>query len=116
MTLIEKQVEFARLLPLLLDRAFALGYTVTMGECFRSPEEAARLAKLGKGIKESLHCVRLAVDINLFRDGKYLGNNEAHRQLGTYWETLGAGKDFTCHWGGHFGDGNHYSIGHENRQ
>ena len=116
MKLLDKQFAFASLLPLLIGRALELGYTITLGECYRSPEEAARLAKLGKGILGSLHTLKLAIDINLFRDGVYLTSSESHRQLGTYWETLSAGKDYTCHWGGHWGDGNHYSIGHANKK
>jgi hypothetical protein len=116
MTLYEKQVEFSKLVPLLINKAFELGYTVTLGEVYRSPEEAKRLAKLGKGIENSLHTVRLAIDLNLFRNGTYLTDNEAHRTLGTYWESLSNGKPFTTYWGGHFGDGNHYSITHENRK
>ncbi len=112
MTLKEKQVEFARLIPRLIDKAFELGYTVTLGECWRSPEEAARLAKLGLGIVGSLHTLKLAIDINLFRNGVYLTDNEAHRMLGTWWEAQSAGKDFVTAWGGHWGDGNHYSIAH----
>lgn len=116
MTLLEKQFIFSSLVPLLINKAIALGYTVTLGECYRSPEEAARLAKLGKGIKNSLHTLKLAIDLNLFRNGEYLTTDEAHRQLGTYWETLSAGKPYVCSWGGHFGDGNHYSIEHEGRK
>jgi len=116
MTLLEKQFEFSRLVPLLLAKAFELGYSVTLGEAYRSPEEAARLAKAGKGIKNSLHTSRLAIDLNLFRDGVYMTSEESHRALGTYWETLSAGKPYTCAWGGHFGDGNHYSIEDGNRK
>lgn len=116
MTLNQKQFEFANLLPLLLIKATELGYQVTMGECYRSPEEALRLSKLGKGIKNSVHILRLAVDLNLFKDGTYLTNSESHRELGTYWESLSNGKNFTTHWGGHWGDGNHYSIEHNGRK
>lgn len=112
MKLIHKQFEFSRLLPRLIDKAYELGFTVTLGECYRSPEEAKRLAKLGLGIIGSLHTSKLAIDLNLFRDGVYLTSSEAHRELGTWWEMQSAGKDFTCHWGGHWEDGNHYSIGH----
>jgi hypothetical protein len=112
MTLGEKQVEFARLVPRLIDKAFEMGYTVTLGECWRSAEEAARLAKLGKGIVGSLHTIKLAIDINLFRNGVYLTDTESHRMLGTWWEAQSAGKDFVTAWGGHWGDGNHYSIAH----
>jgi hypothetical protein len=112
MKLLQKQFEFGLLLPLLLAKATELGYQYTMGEILRSQEEANRLAKLGVGSKNSVHRLKLAVDLNLFRDGVYQTSSEAHRALGTYWESLSAGKDFTTHWGGHWGDGNHYSIGH----
>jgi len=112
LTLRQKQSIFAALVARLIDKAISLGYEITLGEAKRSPEEAARLAKLGVGLKNSLHISQLAIDINLFRDGKYLTTTEAHRMLGTWWEMQSAGKDYVCHWGGHFGDGNHYSIGH----
>lgn len=116
MTLLEKQFTFSSLLPLLITKAIQLGYSVTLGECYRSPEEAARLAKVGKGISKSLHTSRLAIDLNLFRDNVYLTDGEAHRALGTYWESLSAGKPYNCDWGGHFGDHNHYSIGDGGRK
>lgn len=116
MTLLQKQFVFASLVPRLINHALELGYTITLGEAYRSSEEAARLAKLGKGIIGSLHTLKLAIDINLFRDGIYLTDNEAHRMLGTWWETQSAGKDFICNWGGHWGDGNHYSISHGNKK
>jgi len=116
MTLLQTQFIFASLVPRLIDKARELGYQVTGGEWHRSKEEAARLAKLGKGIKNSLHTDKLAIDLNLFRDGVYQTSTEAHRALGTWWEMQSAGKDFVTHWGGHFGDGNHYSIGFGNRK
>lgn len=109
MTLREKQSLFVQLVILLLVEAHKLGFELTFGETYRSPEEAARLAKLGKGIKNSLHTKKLAIDLNLFRNGKYLSSTESHRQLGLYWETLHP----LCRWGGRFGDGNHYSLEHE---
>lgn len=112
MKLLQKQFEFGLLLPLLLAKATELGYQYTLGEIQRSQKEANRLAKLGVGSKNSVHRLKLAVDLHLFRNTIYLKDTESHRALGTYWETLSAGKDFTCHWGGHWGDGNHYSIGH----
>lgn len=116
MELLQKQFEFAKLVPRLIDRAYELGFSVTLGECYRSKEEAARLAKLKLGIINSLHTLKLAIDLNLFRDSKYLTDNEAHRALGTWWEMQSAGKDFVTVWGGHWRDGNHYSIAHEGRK
>lgn len=110
MTLREKQSAFAWFVSLLIQRADALGYQVTLGEAYRSPEEAARLAKTGKGIANSLHTVKLAIDLNLFRDGHYLSSTAAHQPLGEWWETLHP----LCRWGGRFkrADGNHYELRH----
>jgi len=55
---------------------------------------------------------RLAVDLNLFRGGKWLDKSEDHKQLGDYWESLAP----DARWGGRFGDGNHYSIEHGGRK
>lgn len=106
MTLREKQSAFAALVADLIVHARSLGFELSFGEAYRSPEEAARLAKAGKGIKASLHCQRLAIDLNLFKDGKYLSSTEAHRPLGEWWEQLHP----LCRWGGRFNDGNHYSF------
>lgn len=111
MTLREKQSIYARLAARLIIEAYALGYAVTFGEAYRSPEEAARLAKLGKGIKTSLHTSRLAIDLNLFRDGTLLTQSEDYRALGEWWE-LNSTADYQCCWGGRFGDGDHFSISH----
>lgn len=115
MTLREKQSIFVSLISKLIAYAYLQGYELTFGEAYRSKEEAERLAKLGKGIKTSLHTNRLAIDFNLFKDGRFLTETEDHRILGEYWESLST-PDCTCHWGGRFGDGNHYSIGHAGKK
>jgi len=112
MTLREKQVLFVNLVARLIQFADLCGYELTFGEAYRSAEEAARLAALGKGIKKSLHTSRLAIDFNLFRDGRYLPGTESHRVIGEWWEQ----QHHLCRWGGRFGDGNHYSLEHEGRK
>ena len=108
MTLREKQSLFVALVARLIGEAHRQGFYVTFGEAYRSPEEAARLAKAGKGIVNSLHCQRLAIDLNLFREGVYLSSTESHRPLGEWWEKQHA----ACRWGGRFqrADGNHYEL------
>lgn len=112
MTLREKQSLFVQLVAELLQYAEAQGYELTFGEAWRSPEEAARLAAKKIGIVRSLHCDRLAVDLNLFKGGIYLSTNDDHRPLGDWWEQLHT----LCAWGGRFGDGNHYSLRHGGRR
>jgi hypothetical protein len=111
-TLREKQSLHVRLVAKLIEFATANGYDLTWGEAWRTPEQAALNAKKGVGIRNSLHGDRLAVDLNLFRDGRFLTATEDHRPLGEYWESLHP----LARWGGRFKDGNHYSIEHEGRK
>ena len=99
MTLGQKQRKFARLLPILIIYAYTQGYEISFGDAW---------AKTGHR-KGSFHYKRLAIDLNLFDDNKYLRSTEAHRDLGEFWKSL----DPECTWGGDFRkkDGNHYSFG-----
>jgi hypothetical protein len=110
-SLLSKQKEFTRRVCRLLKFLDSSGYEVTFGEAFRPKELADFYAAKGKGIASSLHMVRLAVDLNLFRNGKYLTESEAYRDAGEFWESL-SDDEYECCWGGRFNDGNHFSIGH----
>ncbi len=106
MTLSEKQALFTVMIAKLIFFADEHGYRLTFGEAYRTPEQAAANAKSGKGIKNSLHTQRLAVDFNLFKNGVWLTKTTDHQPLGEYWESIGGT------WGGRFNDGNHYSLEH----
>lgn len=109
MTLIDKQSLFTVMTAKLILWAESQGYRLTFGEAFRTLEQAEIYANAGKGRKNSAHCLRLAVDFNLFIDGAYQRDTEAYRALGEYWESLGGT------WGGRFkslSDGNHFSLAH----
>lgn len=114
-TLREKQSRFARNVARLLDKAHELGFEVTLGDAYRDPRVFGPIGqKRGYGRADSVHKQRLAIDLNLFRDGKFLSDSEAHRPLGEWWKAQGADH----RWGGDFRDskdrptpdGNHYSI------
>jgi len=110
MRLGRKQEIFSRCLALLLVFAHRRGYEVRVGEVERGKAEAARL-----GFAGSNHTRRLAADLHLFRDGKYLSATRDHRELGEFWESLSGswdGEPVECCWGGRFSDGNHYSLLH----
>jgi len=94
----DKQTKFARMVPRLIDAAFVLGYEVTLGDCFRD-------ARCSYGSNRSKHKERLAIDLNLFKDGVYLRKTKDHKKLGKFWESLGGV------WGGRWNDGNHYEAG-----
>ena len=110
MTLRQKQSAFARLYAKLILHAYELGFEITLGHTLRSEIEAKRL-----GMEKSLHRLKLAGDLNLFRNGRYLRSTKSHKPLGIWWEKQSTNR-YTCCWGGRFGDGNHYSIMHQGRK
>ena len=105
----QQQSKFALMVADLIRKADSMGYEVTLGDAFRDPRVHGEFGvKRGYGAARSFHKLRLAIDLNLFRDGIYLEGTEHHRALGEWRESIGGS------WGGRFNDGNHYSLG-ENR-
>ena len=103
------QEEFARALPKLIEKALELGYTVTLGEAWRTPQQAQWNADHGLGIAHSLHIERLAIDLNFFKDGAYIKDGSKLADIGAWWKTLGPNYK----WGGdfiHLPDANHFSL------
>lgn len=109
----QKQSRFAYQVAGLILHAYHLGYEITLGEAWRTPEQAKWNAAQGIGTANSLHTERLAIDLNLFKDGRLIADDEGHKKLGAWWK--GLGSDYR--WGGDFTkrDYNHYSIAHEGR-
>ena len=108
-TLGQLQRRYLPMVAKLIQYAYEQGYELTAGELYRSPEQAALNAQHGSGIANSLHTLRLAVDLQLFKDGIYLTDSTQYKPLGDYWKTL----DPACAWGGDFTtrvDGNHFSL------
>ena len=118
MTLRQQQAKFAHMVALLILFAEQRGYEVTISHVLRCEDCPV-------GAKRSLHKLKLAIDLNLFRNGKYLSSTEAHRPLGEFWESIGGS------WGGRFTkkviengsektvpnpDGNHYSLEWQGRK
>jgi len=98
-TLREKQSKFALMASRLIMKAFEMGYEVTFGHAYRC-------ADCPVGHKRSLHKKRLAIDLNLFENGKYCRTHEAYQELGKWWKKLGGS------WGGDFDDPSHFSLEH----
>lgn len=104
-----KQSIFAQRVALLIQIANAMGYEVTLGDAYRDPRVFGAVGESkGYGNAKSKHKQRLAIDLNLFKDGVYLKTTEDHRPLGEWWESIGGV------WGGRFNDGNHYEAGEWN--
>lgn len=99
-TLREKQSRFVKMVGQLIAFATSQGYELTFGDAYATSGHK----------KKSNHYIRLAIDLNLFKDGEYLTESSDHLILGAYWESIGGS------WGGRYNDGNHYSLEHEGRK
>lgn len=131
----KKQAQFSVMFGKLLDFAYTHGYEVTLGDAWafdlnpvirylldiakylpdwqrKKMRPLLTLLYQHRHKQHSNHYNRLAVDINLFKNGKYLTRSEDHLALGEFWESMGGS------WGGRFvdeegnpqPDGNHYSL------
>lgn len=111
MSVLPQQIAFAAAVPALLMKALELGFQYTFGDAYRSPLVFGRFGtRKGYGSANSKHKLRLALDINLFRDGKYLTKSEDYAALGAYWKSIGGlwGGDFVGLDGQPTPDGNHF--------
>lgn len=139
MALGSEQERFASMLPKLIQKMESDGYKVRIGDVWAHDvngmisfmeniiiylpdnllEQRMRHIQTLKDMRHSpnsCHYLKIAADINLFKDGAYLTKTEDHKAFGEFWESLGGT------WGGRFGetengkgdgwDANHYSIEH----
>lgn len=99
MSLRDEQVFFVNNIMQLMSHAQELGFEVTFGEAYRTPEQQEIYFRAGKTkTMNSYHLKRLAIDLNFFKDRKYLTAKEDLQELGDYWEGLG---EPNC-WGGNW--------------
>lgn len=111
MKLSEAQREFTHCAGLLIVHIYDLGHEATFGDAYRDPRVfGAPGTRKGYGRSQSNHKRRLALDLNLFINGKYQRSTKAHKPIGEWWEALGEELGLPLCWGGRFNDGNHYSF------
>ena len=114
MKLSEAQREFARHISFLIQHMDIAGYECTFGDAYRSPRSHGGMGEKGPyGRATSAHKQRLAVDLNLFKDGKYLTETADYKTMGDYWKALNNsnvwGGDIDFDNDGFGDDGNHFS-------
>jgi hypothetical protein len=104
MSLVREQSVFLLHMAELIRKASELGFLVSGGELFRTPEQQALHLKHGRSkTMKSLHLKRLAIDLNFFREApdgtfKLTYEIEELRALGEFWESL----DPANRWGGNW--------------
>jgi hypothetical protein len=112
-TLHDAQALHVKLVAQLVTYVYAQGYELTWGEAYRTAQQAEWDAENHTGIVNSVHCDRLAVDLQLFKDGNYLTDPASYQFMADYWQSL----DPSCRAGYYFStvDADHFSITWEGR-
>ena len=104
------QVIFTENVCKLIEHIDSLGFKVTLGEAFRTHAQAVIYAHSGLGIVNSLHCQRLAIDLNIFSpQDKLLATIDTCEQFGAYWESLNPRNVWGGYWL-HRPDTDHYEM------
>ena len=105
--LVEKQWAFTHAVQLLIAHTDRLGMDLSFGDAYRDPRvHGRRGSKKSYSHRNSLHKSRLAVDFNLFIDGKYQRKAKAYIPLGQYWLSLNPDARWSIK------DANHFSFTH----
>lgn len=108
----ERQFRFSRNIAHFINYAFENGFQLSFGEAWRSQQTQERHVKEGRSqTMNSMHLKRLAIDFNIFIEGRLLFTNQQEidkdlilaRPLGEMWTGLHPDN----RWGGDFDkDGN----------
>jgi len=99
MSLVAEQAAFMRDVARLLAKAWELGFDVTGGELFRTPEQQQLHVQAGRSrTMRSNHLRRCAIDLNFFRNGQLVQTKAGLQELGDFWESLGPKN----RWGGNW--------------
>ena len=101
MKLSEKQQLFTKNIARLILFAESIGYGLSFGHAWRSPEEQQRLFR--EGVTKTLNSIqlcRLAVDLNVFENGQLCLEWGQIKELGDYWEKLHPNNRWGGDWNG----------------
>lgn len=112
--LTEKQHAFAVDLAGLILRFRSFGYDVALGEAWRPGWVAYVYEAFDRGIKESVHCDRLAIDLVVRSGDRLVEEVSELRPFGDFWKGFRVGNA----WGGDFKrvDPLHFSREHGGRK
>lgn len=84
------------------------GYELTGGELYRTEEQQKIYYRQGKSkVLYGQHQKRMAVDLNLFINGRYQTSREAYKPLAKYWKSLHPRNRAGYDWGW---DANHFEM------
>ena len=93
------QFEFLLDVSKLITKIQELGFTATGGELFRTTEQQQIYMDTGRSkTMKSMHLLRLAIDLNIFKNDQMVGDVNVLKPIGDYWQSLNPKNK----WGGYF--------------
>lgn len=110
--LVTAQQAFAQMVGHLLNHIYSQGFAVTLDECYRPHDVAQLYQEQGRGIGNSLHTQRLAIDLNLWQGEHLCQVAGEYKPFGDWWTA----QHVNNRWGGNFtntktgGDYRHFSY------
>lgn len=110
MTLNAKQAQFSLTAARFIVWCHESGFPVLGAELYRTPEQAEIYARDGRGIKNSCHVHKLAIDLFRVVDGRVTFDDAEYAAIGAHWKTMHP----LARWGGDFRrrDVYHFSFEH----
>ena len=101
MSLVAEQDIFLSDVARLISKAHDLGFQISAGEMWRTPEQQKIYFDSGRSkTMDSNHIKRLAVDLNFFKDGKLIGDKGTLQPIGEWWESLNPQNRWGGSWRG----------------
>lgn len=99
MSNVAEQAAFLLDVAKLINKATDMGFVVTGGELFRTPEQQQIHIRAGRSkTMNSLHLRRCAIDLNFFKGGKLTYDVALLKPVGDYWESLNPKNQWGGNW------------------
>lgn len=97
--LVEEQSSFLYDVAQLILYCRRLGFTITGGELWRTPEQQKIYVEAGRSKTfNSYHLKRLAIDLNFFKDGALVQTKADLQPIGDFWESLSPSNSWGGNW------------------
>lgn len=99
MSMVREQADFLLDVARLINQATAMGFVVTGGELFRTPEQQKIYMETGRSkTMNSNHLKRCAIDLNFFEGGKLIYDIPKLKPVGDFWESLHPKNSWGGNW------------------
>lgn len=95
----EHQEAFSKNVSLLFHFLHVNGFDIRIGEAQRTKAQQEIYVQEGKSMtKNSMHLKKCAIDLHIFKNGKWIQDKKKLQEIGDFWESL----DTLNRWGGNW--------------